>query len=139
MTNKEYFKDKIFEMACNGKAVTVDFNGNLASCNRMACRECRYMGSSDGCAEKFREWCDSEYAEPVVYWERVPVDTPVHVKSREDKVNPRYFAKYENGNIYYFANGKTSFTSSINDMVHAERKDIQLAMKDDIEKYSSNN
>lgn len=46
----------------------------------------------------------------IVEWEKVPVDTPVIAETGLTKVK-LYFAKYENGRIYCFRGGKTSWTS----------------------------
>ena len=51
-----------------------------------------------------------EYKEPQVDWSKVEVDTPILVRQREDsKWYKRYFAKYENGKIYAWENGRTSW------------------------------
>lgn len=46
----------------------------------------------------------------VVDWEKVPIDTPVIVKTALEKTRFLYFAKYENGFIYCFTNGQTSWS-----------------------------
>lgn len=48
----------------------------------------------------------------IVDWSKVPVDTPILVKDYcDNKWEKAYFAKYENGKIYTWMFGKTSFTS----------------------------
>lgn len=47
----------------------------------------------------------------IVEWEKVPVDTPVIVKTAFKKMK-LYFAKYENGNIYCFTGGQTSWSNA---------------------------
>lgn len=51
--------------------------------------------------------------EPEVDWSRVPVDTPIFVRAFDEdyKWERRHFAKYENGKIYAWDNGTTSFTA----------------------------
>lgn len=46
----------------------------------------------------------------IVEWENVAVDTPVIAKTGLVKAK-LYFAKYENGRVYCFRGGKTSWTS----------------------------
>lgn len=46
----------------------------------------------------------------IVEWGKVPVDTPVIAETGLAKVK-LYFAKYENGRVYCFRGGKTSWTS----------------------------
>ena len=50
--------------------------------------------------------------EEVVDWSKVPVDTKILVKDTiERKWHKRYFAKYEDGVVYTWHNGCTSFTT----------------------------
>lgn len=46
----------------------------------------------------------------IVEWEKVPVDTPVIVKTVSGKMKLLYFAKYENGLVHCFTNGQTSWS-----------------------------
>ena len=51
--------------------------------------------------------------EEVVDWSKVPVDTKILVRVADhNEWNKRHFAKFENGFIYAWDNGKTSFTSN---------------------------
>ena len=45
----------------------------------------------------------------IVEWEKVPIDTPVIAKTAFGKMK-LYFYKYENGRVYCFMNGKTSWS-----------------------------
>lgn len=48
----------------------------------------------------------------VVDWESVEVDTPIFVRMRsKDLWTRRYFAKYENGKVYAWVNGRTSWSN----------------------------
>lgn len=56
--------------------------------------------------------------EEVVDWSKVPVDTKILVADcdGEGEViewNKRHFAKYENGTVYAWNDGKTSFTAKL--------------------------
>jgi len=46
-----------------------------------------------------------------VNWSNVKVDTPILVSENETDWFPRHFAKYEDGTVYAFNDGKTSFTA----------------------------
>lgn len=51
----------------------------------------------------------------VVDWSKVLVDTKILVRQRnEEEWRRRYFAKYEDGKIYAWKDGRTSFTSAEN-------------------------
>lgn len=54
-----------------------------------------------------------EDVEPEIDWSKVAVDTPILVRSSEENEWwwKRYFAKYENGLVYAFNNGMTSWTA----------------------------
>ena len=43
----------------------------------------------------------------IVEWEKVPVDTPILIKGTFE-ILKRYFAKYENGYVYFYSDGRTS-------------------------------
>lgn len=54
------------------------------------------------------EWC--EVVEPD--WDEVPVDTKILVRDKDiDPWEKRHFAKFENGDVYAWVDGKTSFTT----------------------------
>ena len=46
-----------------------------------------------------------------VDWSKVAVDTPILVSNNGDYWRRRYFAKYENGMVYAFNGGKTSWSN----------------------------
>lgn len=47
----------------------------------------------------------------IVDWSKVPVDTPILVSNDNKEWIKRYFARYEDGNVYCWLNGKTSWTA----------------------------
>lgn len=50
----------------------------------------------------------------IVDWSKVEVDTPIFVRNRiEDVWNCRYFAKYEDGKVYTWCDGRTSWSNVI--------------------------
>lgn len=63
------------------------------------------------CSDEALNWLLTEYKEPEVDWSKVKVDTPILVRKNEDKewVN-RYFAKFEDGKVYAWMCGATSWT-----------------------------
>ena len=46
----------------------------------------------------------------IVDWEKVKVDTPVIIQNPNGSYNA-HFCKYENGKVYVFLNGMTSWTA----------------------------
>ena len=120
MLNREKYAKEIIEIACNGGNIAV-VNGKLENCRKTQCNECNFNGGTiRDCEIKTRKWANSEYVEPIeppVDWSKVPVDTPVFVTDRKDAAESewkkRYFAKYENGMVYTWANGATSWSGEI--------------------------
>ena len=56
-------------------------------------------------------WLEEEYEEPEVDWSTVEVDTPIFVRADEEEAwDRRYFAKYENGHVYAWVGGCTSWS-----------------------------
>lgn len=47
----------------------------------------------------------------LVDWSKVEVDTPVLVSNDNKEWIKRYFARYEDGNVYCWLSGKTSWTA----------------------------
>lgn len=65
-------------------------------------------------------WLLEDYEEPEVDWSKVEVDTPILVKEYEEsKWTKRYFAKYEDGVVYAWNNGVTSWTANDGECVTA--------------------
>lgn len=66
----------------------------------------------------------------IVDWSKVAVDTPITVKYEgARKPLNRHFSRFSNGYIYYFTDGKTSWTSL--DETQVCIKDVRLAGGDD--------
>ena len=61
-----------------------------------------------------------EYKEPEVDWSKVKVDAPILVRQGNNgKWLERHFAKYENGDVYAWVDGQTSWTSLYEEEVTA--------------------
>lgn len=59
-------------------------------------------------------WLMEEYEEPEVDWSKVAVDTPILVRYTENEDEEwvkRHFAKYENGKVYTYSYGSTSWSA----------------------------
>ena len=58
-------------------------------------------------------WLMEEYEEPEVDWSKVKVDTPILVRQgKNGEWLERHFAKYENGNVYAWVDGQTSWAGA---------------------------
>ena len=104
-------------MALDSIEIAVDKEGKLCDCNVILCSDCAWSDKSR-CRERFKEWSEQEYVEPPVDWSNVAVDTKVYVRdSDRGHWKPRYFAKFEDGKIFTWTCGATSFSANdLNDV-----------------------
>ena len=110
MKNYEKYKDKIrmYEFNTDGGYFCNEFimphvlKSN--SCAGIGCEHCHMLQMI---------WLLEDYEEPKepeIDWSKIKVDTPILVKAiDDDKWKKRYFAKYENGIVYAWDGGKTSW------------------------------
>lgn len=113
MTNREKFAKQILDIACNGDSIAVDkVTLEPIACHGGTCEECLFNVSDDmSCADQRIKWANSEYVEPPIDWSKVTVDTPILVRDNSfSEWGKRYFAKYDNGVVYAWSNGTTSWT-----------------------------
>lgn len=114
MLNREKYAKEILDLACSGYGFAM-VGGKITKCIKTNCAECDFC-STINCRAKIAEWANSEYVEPQVDWNKVAVDTPILVKDSEcGNWNRRYFAKYENGMLYAWADGATSWSVPCSD------------------------
>lgn len=111
MLNKEKYAKEILDIVCSGEGVAI-VDRKPRICNKTPCSMCDFHGR---CVGKLKEWANSEYIEPQVDWSKVPVDTPILVKEGSFLIwRKRYFAKFENGHVYAWADGRTSWSDGKN-------------------------
>lgn len=115
MTNREKFAEQILDIACSDDVIAVD-KATLEpiACGKLGCKDCLFNASDAmSCGDKRIKWANSEYVEPPVDWSKVAVDTPILVRGNIfSKWAKRYFAKYENGRVYAWNNGTTSWSGN---------------------------
>lgn len=124
MTNKEKYGNEIMELAANNLSLGLR-GGKPTLCTKIRCEDCDFneesTGECKGGAYGFREWLNSECVEPPVDWSKVAVDTPILVRDSEEEAwRKRYFAKYENGIVYAWENGVTSWSTDSGDVTDWE-------------------
>ena len=112
MKNYEKYADKIRK--CNGLHVCADFiKPNILKSEdcEIDCTKCRMLQMM---------WLLEEYEEPETDWSKVGVDTPILVRICEDgEWLKKYFAKYEDGHVYAWSSGCTSWTAANDKSVSA--------------------
>ena len=105
MKNYEVYGDKIREFKggnfCRDFVIPNIFKSD--NCDEVSCSDC-------GIHQLL--WLMEEYEEPEIDWSKVEVDTPILVTNFEDgKWRKRYFAKFEDGKVYAWVDGGTSWSS----------------------------
>lgn len=120
MTNREHYKEQIIDICAKGMRPIIIADG-LAGCSNHDCSGCSswhkpqgFSGAGFLCKAQvnFSKWLEEGY-EPAVDWSEVPVDTPILVKDERssDKWFERHFAYYQDGKVYAWKNGRTSYTA----------------------------
>lgn len=113
MTNREKFAEKILDIACNGNWMAAN-KATLEpiTCQELPCKDCLFYVLGKGCdRNEMKKWANSEYVEPPVDWSKVAVDTPILVRDSANlEWTKRYFAKYENGSVFAWDCGRTSWS-----------------------------
>ena len=104
MKNYEKYVDEIREY--EGETFCADFVQPYIlkqdNCCRMNCGQCNMLQLI---------WLVEEYEEPETDWSKVEVDTPILVRDFEGSDwFRRHFAKYENGTVYAWDGGDTSWS-----------------------------
>ena len=76
----------------------------------------------------FIKWVNSEYKEPEIDWNKVPVDTCVLVTDSCGNTIKRHFAKYNNKIIYIYPDGTTSwsFIQDSDRLIVWDEKNVQI-------------
>ena len=105
MKNYEKYADEIREY--KGENFCADFVKphilKSRGCTNTSCDQCKMLQTI---------WLLEEYKEPEIDWSKVEVDTPILVRDYESQEwEARHFAKYEDGVIYTWDGGSTSWTS----------------------------
>lgn len=139
MLNKEYYRDLLVELAISNDGVALTDAGVPCACNDISCGGCGfyYKSTCDCCDVVRKRWANTEYAEPRIHWEDVPVDTPVYIQIADKPIMPRHFANYDAklNLVKVFELGKTSFTIGGYDRLGYLPSDVILAREEDIKKY----
>ena len=100
MTNYEKYKNLVISCVLQDSICELAYKAyEGAPCDRRTCVECCKFTA---------EWLSREDIE--IDWEKVPIDTPVLIKS-EHGILFRHFAEYCHGMVGVYASGLSSWTS----------------------------
>ena len=112
MLNKEKYAKEILDIVCQDGVNPAVIDNIPVNCLGTECHRCQFYDTY--CVGAFVKWANSEYKEPEIDWDKVPVDTPVYVWENGDSdIYKRYFAGYDKkyNMIIAFDNGGTSWNS----------------------------
>ena len=107
MKNFQGYKYQLIKFF-NHMAITKE-DQKIALCTEVPCEKCIF---NDACIignkeENILKWLNQEY-EISEKWKTLPIDTPIFLL---DQKTIRHFYKFEDGYVYYFTCGNTSYTS----------------------------
>lgn len=107
MTNYEKNKELLDMYAVADVSWGVDADGKISECHGN-CGYCIF-GLDEICTQKRLEWLQQEYKESEVDWNKVPIDTPILVKTGiNDEWTERFFAGYIADKVCVFDSYDTS-------------------------------
>lgn len=136
MTNYEKHKEKIDKVLHDDTyMIAIDTNEKeVVTCRELNCKNClfsHHYNKNTRCEVNRIKWLVAEYVEPVeteVDWSKVPVDTPVLVSNDKKFWFNRYFAGVDDdGRLFIFQNGRTSWSNKGYDRMVMPYKYIKLA------------
>lgn len=119
MRNLEVYEESLMENYLNSNYNYVgveEKTGEMRICKDIKCSECsigklKEENKLQKCSDAFKIWANEEYRAPMAFWEDVDVDTPILVRDYPtDCWHKAHFAKYKDGNVLAFKNGKTSWS-----------------------------
>lgn len=107
MTNKEKYAKDLYDILIN--SFGVDGENKPFWCAEMCRGEiCQFYNKKD-CETLTKQWLDEECK---IDWSKVPVDTPILVRDNiTQRWLHRHFAKYENGKVFAWVDGLTSWST----------------------------
>ena len=121
MLNIEKYKEELIKMGVININMLAIEGGKPAICNDnyktkgITCIFCGFK--PDRCVYDATNWLFSKYKEPEVDWSKVKVDTPILVSEDTKEWYKRYFAKFENGVVWSFCDGRTSWSARKNNTI----------------------
>lgn len=118
MKNIERYADYIIECACinSDRHLAISKRtGEPFDCIYANCGDCLFI-SGDDCQKEALKWALRDETEPVD-WCSVDINTPIEYRTSSDtewQWHCGHFAKFENGVVYAWECGKTSWTADQN-------------------------
>ena len=132
MLNKEKYAKEILDIVCQDGTIPAVVNNVPIKCtDALDCYDCKFYYNDD-CINAFIKWVNSEYKEPEIDWNKVPVDTCILITDSYGYTLKRHFAKYDNKKIYAYPDGTTSWSFNqdsdqfIDRLIVWDEKNVQI-------------
>ena len=126
MTNREYYKDQILDIACKGGSLSIyKITGELCKCGTFECDDCLFDNCE--CENQIKHWANAEY-----------IEKPKLTKNENcflSLLNERwkYMARDKNGTLYLYDQkpAKGNYSGVWNDISENYPIRIDTLMDDD--------
>ena len=113
MLNIEKYKEELENIGVINPDKLAVIDGKPCMCQETECNMCELRSVESCCVDRTDNWLFSEYKEQEVDWSKVEVDTPILVRNTEkEEWQKRHFAKDEDGKVYTWDDGMTSWTAN---------------------------
>lgn len=109
MTNKEFYKEQILDLACQHKIIAFDVRTDkVCACCEINCHNCLFEDDNENCNANIEKWGNAEYVEPCPFKK----DELVEVSDNGTCWCLRYFSHKTDGGRYcaYYDGKKSSET-----------------------------
>lgn len=108
-TNYDIYKGIIKKFNDEGKTFGL-INGTPVRCCDMQCSDCDIHSIENRCQIGILKWLYDEFNQEIVDWSTVKIDTKVLVSNNGEIWFRKHFAGYEDGKIYVWNGGYTSWS-----------------------------
>ena len=98
MTNKEYYKEQILDIACNGGSISIDkMTGELFECTEeLKCEDCIFDIDIGSCEDQIKKWANTEHIEKP----KLTKNEKLFLSLLKEKW--KYMARDQNGNLFIY-------------------------------------
>lgn len=95
MTNREYYKEQILDIACNSGLISIDkMTGELLKCGKIECDDCLFDNIK--CENQIKKWANTEHIEKP----KLTKKEKLFLSLLKEKW--KYIARDQNGDLFIF-------------------------------------
>ncbi len=112
MTNREFYKEQILDIVCDGDSFAFnECKNEIMTCRGRHCKYCKFAREyplRESCKECLREWCDQEYVEKPKLTENDKKFLDILSSDYE------YIARDKDGKLYIYCGEKPTKNIQLN-------------------------